>query len=109
MSPQDVAVYALLAVGVACELIACLGLAVMRGAYDRLHYLAPATLGGILIAGAVWAREGPSGIALKATLVAAFLLIASPALAHATARASRISELGDWRAQRAEEIEVEDR
>lgn len=108
MSVQDVAVYALLAAGVACELIACLGVLVMRTTYDRLHYLGPATLGGVLIAGAVWAREGPSGIALKATLLAAFLLVASPALAHATARASRISELGDWGPRRTEGIEVEE-
>jgi monovalent cation/proton antiporter MnhG/PhaG subunit len=108
MSLQDVVVYALLAAGVACELIACLGVAVMRNTYDRLHYVGPATLGGVLIAGAIWVREGPSGIALKATIVAAFLLVASPALAHATARASRISELGDWGRQPSEGIEVEE-
>jgi monovalent cation/proton antiporter MnhG/PhaG subunit len=108
VSLQDVAVYLLLGAGVACELIACLGVIAMRDAYDRLHYVAPASLGAVLIAGAVWAREGPSGIALKATIVAVFLLVASPALAHGTARASRLSELGDWRPQRGEGIEVEE-
>jgi monovalent cation/proton antiporter MnhG/PhaG subunit len=108
MSLQDVAVYLLLGAGVACEVIACLGVVAMRDAYDRLHFVGPATLGAVLIAGAVWVREGPSGIALKATVVAAFVMVASPALAHGTARASRISALGDWRPQRGEGIEVEE-
>jgi monovalent cation/proton antiporter MnhG/PhaG subunit len=108
MTLQDAGVYLLLGVGVGCELIACLGVLAMRDTYDRLHYVAPASLGAVLIAGAVWAREGPSGIALKATIVAVFLLVASPALAHGTARASRISRLGDWRPQRDEGIEVEE-
>lgn len=107
MSAGDLVVYVLLATGVAIELIACLGIVVMRSVYDRLHYLAPSALGAVLIASAIWAREGPSTIALKATLLAAFLLAASPLLAHVTARAARIHELGDWRVQRDEGIEVE--
>jgi len=108
MSLQDAAVYLLLGAGVACEVIACLGVVVMRNVYDRLHYVGPAALGAVLIAAAVWAREGPSGIALKATVLAAFLVVASPALAHGTARAARLSRFGDWRPQREEGIEVED-
>lgn len=109
MSGRDAIVYALLALGVGLEAIACLGLVAMRDVYDRLHYLAPSALGAALVAGAVWVREGPSIIGLKALLLAAFLLVCSPALAHGTARAARISRLGDWRLQREEGIEVEDR
>ena len=61
MSLQDVAVYVLLGAAVACEVIACLGVVVMRNVYDRLHYVGPAVLGAVLIAAAMWAREGPSG------------------------------------------------
>jgi multisubunit Na+/H+ antiporter MnhG subunit len=105
MSATDAIVYALLAAAVAVELIACLGVSVMRGIYDRIHYLAPSSLGAVLIAAAIWVREGPSMIALKATLIAAFLLVASPALAHVTARAARINELGDWRGRPGEAAE----
>jgi monovalent cation/proton antiporter MnhG/PhaG subunit len=105
MSATDAIVYALLAFAVAVELIACLGVSVMRGTYDRIHYLAPTSLGAILIAAAIWVREGPSIIALKATLIAAFLLIASPALAHVVARAARVHELGDWRGRPDEATE----
>jgi len=108
MSARDAFVYALLGVGTGAEVLACLGVVAMRDAFDRLHYVAPSTLGAILIAAAVWVRSGPSFISVKAALLAAFLLIASPALAHGTARASRISAKGDWRRQRGEGIEVEE-
>jgi monovalent cation/proton antiporter MnhG/PhaG subunit len=107
MSAEDAIVYGLLGAGVGVELIACLGVALMSGVYDRLHYLAPATVGAILIVTAIWVREGPSTIALEATLVAAFILFAAPALAHGTARAARLAEHDDWRPQPGEGIEVE--
>jgi multisubunit Na+/H+ antiporter MnhG subunit len=109
MSGGDAIVYGLLGLGVAAELVACLGVVTVRDVYDRLHFLAPAALGAILVAAAVWVREGPSFISLKATLLAAFLLFASSALAHGTARAARISQFGDWRPQEDEGLEVEER
>ena len=109
MSVSDAAVYALLALGVGAELIACLGIAFMRDTFDRLHFLGPSALGAVLIAAAIWVQQGPSLISLKATLLAAFLLVPTPTLAHATARAARINELGDWRRQPEERIEVEER
>jgi multisubunit Na+/H+ antiporter MnhG subunit len=87
----------LLGIGVALELLACLGIVAMGTDHARLHYLAPAALGSVPIAVAIWVDSGPSTIALQATLLAAFLLVASPALTHATARAARIAARGDWR------------
>jgi multisubunit Na+/H+ antiporter MnhG subunit len=87
----------LLALGVALELLACLGVVAMGTDHARLHYLSPAALGAVPIAAAVWIDSGPSTIALQAALLAAFLLLISPALTHATARASRIAARGDWR------------
>jgi multisubunit Na+/H+ antiporter MnhG subunit len=107
VSAEDAIVYVLLGAGVGVELLCCLGIAVMDGVYDRLHYVAPSTAGAILIVAAIWVREGPSTIALEGTLLAGFVLFASPALAHGTSRAARISELGDWPPQRGEGIEVE--
>jgi monovalent cation/proton antiporter MnhG/PhaG subunit len=98
----------LLGCGVSLEVVAALGLLVMRDVYDRLHYVGPATLGAPFVAAAVWVYEGPSQIALEATLVAVIVLVISPALAHGTARAARISEHGDWRPQPDEGIEVEE-
>jgi len=108
VSARDVIAYVLLASGVALEVLAALGLVVMRSVYDRLHFVGPATLGALLVAAAVWVYRGPSLIALEAGLVALIVLVISPALAHGTARAARIAEHGDWRPQRNEGIEVEE-
>lgn len=90
----DVVVATLLIAGVAFELFCVLGVVVMRGPLDRLHYTGPASLGALLIAGAILARESFSLIANKALLVAAFFLLTTPVLAHITARAARSRERG---------------
>ena len=91
-----VAVDILVALGVAIELVACLGLVVMRNAIDRLHYAGAATVvGPTLIAAAVCVEEGlftTSG--LNAILVALMLALFGAALGTATARAIRITERG---------------
>jgi len=106
---RHVAVNVFLWLGVALVLISCLGVLVFGSVYDRLHFSAPAILGSICIAAAVVIHEDFSLIGDKAILIAAFLLIASPLVGHATARSARQAERGDWRIGRDEEIEVEDR
>jgi len=90
----DIVVVVLLIAGVAVEGFCVLGVVVMRGVYARLHYTAPAGLGAVLLALAILAREGFSLIANKALLIAVFLVLTSPVLAHITARAARIHEAG---------------
>jgi multisubunit Na+/H+ antiporter MnhG subunit len=109
MSATHTVSYVLLGVGVALIAFATTGVVAMGSVYDRLHFLGPSSLAAILIAAAIWVREGPSIIALQATLVAAFVLAVAPALAHGTARAARISEYGDWRARRGEATGPEER
>ena len=105
MSPRGVAVGVLLVLGVAIELGCVLGVVVMRDVYDRLHYTAPAaTLGPLAIAAAIVLRESPSAAGIKALLVAFVLLITNPVLSHATARAARIREYGEWRIQPGEGV-----
>lgn len=95
----------LLAVGVAAVLVSCVGLLVFPRAADRLHLLGVATsLGSVPVAAAVAVREGLSSTSLKAALVAVLLVVLGPVLSHATGRAARISELGDWRPQPGEEV-----
>jgi multicomponent Na+:H+ antiporter subunit G len=92
---SSVVVAVLLVAGVALELLCCLGVLVMRGAYARLHYTAPAGVGALLIAIAIVVRQGFSLIGNKALLVGVFVLVTAPVLSHVTARAARIRELGD--------------
>ena len=60
------------------------------------------SLGGLvelLSIGAVLARESLSHQGIVAVLVALFLWVSGPVLTHATARAARVGELGDWRGE----------
>jgi multicomponent Na+:H+ antiporter subunit G len=98
VSVQDVIVAVLLTVGVASVLLSCVGVLVMREALDRLHFTAPAaTIGPVLVAAAVLVEEPLSSAGIKAVLVALLLVITTPVLSHATARAARIREHGRWR------------
>ena len=106
MSPAGLAVAALLTLGVAVTWLSCLGVLLMRDPYDRLHYTAPASaLAPVLIAAAVVITEGLSAAGVKALLVAFVLLATNPVLGHATARAARIRERGQWTITDAERNE----
>ena len=90
---MSVVIDVLLVLGVAIELACCVGVLVMGDAYDKLHYLGPATtLGPVCIAGAVVAREALGQAGVKSILTAALLVVAGPVLAHATARAMSIRQ-----------------
>lgn len=104
MSVGDFVVAVLLVLGVGVELLCSLGVLVMRGAFDRLHYTGPASLGAVLISAAIIVREGFTTIGIKAALIAVFLLIFSPVLVHATGRAALMRERGNPRA-RPDEME----
>jgi monovalent cation/proton antiporter MnhG/PhaG subunit len=100
VTPREVAVALLLTLGVGVELLCCVGVLVMRDAYDKLHYTAPATtVGSLAIAAAVVVDESLSQAGVKALLIFVALLVTNPVLTHATARAARVRQLGAWRAE----------
>jgi multicomponent Na+:H+ antiporter subunit G len=81
----------LVGAGVAAVLLSCLGLAVSRGAYDRLHFLsAGGTVGPILVAAGIVVEAGLDG--LKGILVAAVFLVTGPVMTHAIARAAHLAD-----------------
>jgi multicomponent Na+:H+ antiporter subunit G len=93
---------------VGLNVAAALGVLVMRSAYDRLHFPAVACLGALFIAIAIVIEKSFSLVGDESLLVGAFLVVVSPILTHATARAIRIAEHGHWRAQDDEQIDVEE-
>ena len=102
MSWRAVIAVVLLIAGALLEVLAVLGLCVMRNVYDRLHYVGLAGFGGFLVAVAVLVRESFSLIGDKALLVGVVLVLAGPVLVQTTARSLLIRELGDWRARTRE-------
>jgi multisubunit Na+/H+ antiporter MnhG subunit len=74
------------------------GILVMRGAYRKLHYVTPAALVAPLLVGiAILIQSGWSGNSAQTWLALLLVVIAGPFLSHATIRAARIRETGDWR------------
>jgi len=88
---------ALLTVGVLAALLSCLGMLLVRDAYDRMHFAAPAnTIAPVAIALAAVLRSGLGQAGIKALVVAAVLVSTNAALTHATARAAWVREHGRW-------------
>lgn len=83
--------WVLLAAGGAVQVMAVLGVVLMRDPLDRLHYLAPSSLAALLIAAAIVVRESFSQIGIYALLLAGLLVFTGPVLAHATGRAIDMS------------------
>jgi multisubunit Na+/H+ antiporter MnhG subunit len=105
---RDAAVAVLLVAGLALMVLSTIGIVVMRSVFDRLHYTAPAALGALLVAIAIVVRESFSLIGDKALATGIFLVASGTVLVHVTARMARVRELGDWRLQSDEKIEVEE-
>jgi multicomponent Na+:H+ antiporter subunit G len=90
VTPRDLIVDVLLAFGVGAELICCLGVLMMRNAFDRLHFSSAATtVGAFLIGAAVLVRESVSAGGLQTIATIAVLFLLNPVVLIATARAAR--------------------
>ena len=86
----NVAVDALLAIGVTLELLCCAGVALARTTFDRIHYMsAAATVPAFCILAAVLIREHVSSGGLQAIAAVALMFLLNPLLIIATARAAR--------------------
>lgn len=96
MSWRHVVATVLLFAGAGIELVAVLGMAVMRDAYDRLHYTGMAGYGALLVAVAILVRESFSLIGDKALLTGVLLVAFGPVLVHTTARSFRVREHEEW-------------
>jgi multisubunit Na+/H+ antiporter MnhG subunit len=99
----NAAVDVLLALGVAAELVCCVGVLAMSGPFDRLHYAAAGTsVGPFLILGAVLVREGVTSGGLETIAAVSILFLLNPTLVVATSRAARWLESGSLEPTAAE-------
>ena len=94
----------LLALAVLTVAGAALGVAVMPDAYARLHYVTPAVVvAPVLVTLAIFVQEGLDENTGETVVALVFMLIAAPYLSHATIRAMRVRERGDWRQPREQQ------
>jgi len=98
VSVREVITDVLLALAACTVLASSVGILVMRDVYQKLHYVTPVALVAPLIVGlAVLAQSGLTENTAQTWLALLFIVIAGPFLTHATVRAARIREKGDWR------------
>lgn len=91
------AVWILLITALSMFVFMAVALLAVRDIYSRLHFLTPAaTLGAALVAAAIVVQESISPAGIKAMLVAVVLIVTSPIISHATARAARIRQKRQW-------------
>jgi multisubunit Na+/H+ antiporter MnhG subunit len=84
----NVVVDVLLGLGVAGELLCCLGVLVMRTAADRLHFAAAgSTVPPLFLLAALLVREGVAAQGLMAIGAVGLLFLLAPVVVHATGRA----------------------
>jgi multisubunit Na+/H+ antiporter MnhG subunit len=95
---HGVAALVCLIAGGLLELLAVLGLCVMRSVYDRLHYVGLAGFGALLVCVSVVVQQSFSLIGDKSLLVGATLVLTGPILVQSTTRSLLIRERGDYRA-----------
>lgn len=103
MKTTDLLVDSFLILGVACQLVCCLGVLVFGNVFDRLHFAgAGTTLGPLLVGGAVLVRQTTSAAGITTIVIMVLVVVLGPALTIATARAARRSEHGRITATDAE-------
>ena len=98
MSAGSWVIGAFLALAVVFSWIGAAGLVMARGAVAKLHFTA--LLGSLAIPCgciALMVQHGVATVTVKALLLALFSGMTNAVLTHATARACRVAELGDWR------------
>lgn len=99
---EQIAIGILLGAAVLLVLASMVGMLAMRDVYQRVHYITPiAVVAPLLVAVAVTLREGWDQNTGATWLAVGFVVLVSPFLSHATLRAARIREQGDWRGRRS--------
>jgi monovalent cation/proton antiporter MnhG/PhaG subunit len=107
---RDVVIDVLLGLAVLTVAAAALGVAVMPDAYARLHYVTPAAIvAPVFVTLAIFVREGLDENTGETILALFFMIVAAPFLSHATIRAMRVRDRGDWRQPRDREHSAKER
>jgi multisubunit Na+/H+ antiporter MnhG subunit len=95
---REIVTDVLLALAVLVVAASAVGIVAMKDAYARLHFVTPAAVvAPFLVALAVFVRQGLDENTGETLVALFFMMAAGPYLSHATIRAIRVREHGDWR------------
>lgn len=95
---REIVTDVLLGLAVLTVAASSIGLLIMPDAYTRLHYVTPAAVvAPVFVTLAIFVRQGLDVNTGQTVLMLVFMLFAAPYLSHATIRAMRVRDTGDWR------------
>lgn len=107
MNASTLAAAVLLALAVAIAILFSIGMAVMRDAFQRLHFTTPvAVFSTVFITVAICIMGPDAQTRIKAILIATALVTTNTILNHVNARAFRIRAAGHWPPKPEEKIPV---
>jgi monovalent cation/proton antiporter MnhG/PhaG subunit len=87
--------------------LTAVGMLRARDVYQRIQYTYPtATLGLVAVVAAIVIHKSISQAGIKAIVIGLIVFWTNPALSHATARAARVREFGNWTPSEKERIQV---
>lgn len=97
MSAREVVEAVLLSSVVLSCAVGSIGMLRMKEPMQAMHYLSlPACAGSVLLIAAVFVETGSSQASWKTVLIGGVLLAFNSVVTHATARAFRTKEVGQW-------------
>jgi multisubunit Na+/H+ antiporter MnhG subunit len=97
VSATGIAVVVLLSLASVLTILCTVGLVTAKDIFDRMHYVGPvAVVAPLFLTVAILLEESFNSRGIKSIVITVAALVLQPALTHATARACRIREFGDW-------------
>jgi multisubunit Na+/H+ antiporter MnhG subunit len=105
LTPREITTDVFLWIAVVTAALAACALPLSTEFFDRLHYMAPvADVSAVCLLVAVVLQEGWGQAAVKMIFICIVLILMNAVLAHVTARAARVRNLGHWTPQPDEQI-----
>jgi monovalent cation/proton antiporter MnhG/PhaG subunit len=107
LTAAGVVIWILLTVGMAAFLLTSVGMVLSRDVYKCIQYTYPAaTVGLVAVVAAIVIHKSISQAGIKAIVTGLIVFWVNPALSHATARAARVRQFGDWTPSEKENIQL---
>ncbi len=107
MTTASIVVWIFLIVGMASFLLTSLGMVLVRDVYQRIQYTYPAaTVGLVAVVLAIVIHKSMSQAGIKTLVTGLIVFWTNPVISHATARAARVREFGNWTPSEKENIQV---
>ncbi len=105
LTPRETLTDVFLWAGVITAVLAACSLPLSTEFFDRIHYMAPvADVSAICVLVAVVLQEGWGQAAVKMIFICIVLILMNAVLAHVTARAARVRNMGHWTPQPHEQL-----